>query len=52
MNQQQKRSSKSEPQKGKKKSHEWHILENRGCGVPAYIRKQSGCGVYAEEGVV
>ena len=29
----------------KKKSHEWHILENRGCGVPAYVRKQRGCGV-------
>ena len=35
------------------------MLENRGCGVPAYIRKQRGCGVQhfdfdvkAEEGVV
>ena len=37
----------------------WHILENRDSGVPAYIRKQRGRGVYyfdfdakAEGGVV
>ena len=37
----------------------WHILENRLCEVPMYIRKQRGCGVYhfdfdvkAEGGVV
>ena len=31
--------------KKKKKSYERHILENRGCGVLMYIRKQRGCGV-------
>ena len=30
----------------------WHILENRDCGVSAYIRKQRSRGVYHFDFVV